>query len=120
MHQHHEGVIEHIQRIVDAHLALIKEKASPEFARIVAQVPIRVLWDSPQHNLYGDFFGVPLDDAALASGAAADIVLYASTIWEEAKGDAAELQHMTIKTLMHELGHYLGLDHEELGHRGLA
>lgn len=118
--EHHQGMCDHIHRIVEEHLEKIRREGSQELVQIIDTVPIRVLWDSPEEDRYGDFFGVPLDEGESVEGALADIVLYARPLWEEADGDAKKLYEHTVITLMHELGHYLGLDHQELAERGLA
>lgn len=115
--EHNEGLIQHVQIIVNSILEEIKEKASSEFREILETIPIRVLWESPEKNRYGDFFGVPLDEGD--GSVAPDIILYAAPLLEYSHHKQDELQAMVKKTLMHEVGHYLGLNHEELKKRGL-
>lgn len=117
---HHQGILDHIRRIVDEHLATIRREGTPELVQIIEGVPIRILWDSPEEDRFGDFFGIPLDEGESTEGALADIILYARPLWEEADGDAEALHEQTVTTLMHELGHYLGLDHDDLEQSGLT
>lgn len=117
--EHHEGLIHHVQVLVDDILKGIKEQASPEFREILNTIPIRVLWESPEKDRYGDFFGVPLDESDMANAVAPDIVLYAAPLLEHSQHRQDILQTMVRKTLLHEVGHYLGLDHQQLKERGL-
>lgn len=117
--EHNDGLIQHVQVIVDSIVDDIKKKASPEFCEILETIPIRVLWESPEKDRYGDFFGVPLDEGDGANMAPSDIILYAAPLLEHSHHKQDELQAMVKKTLMHEVGHYLGLNHGELKERGL-
>jgi predicted Zn-dependent protease with MMP-like domain len=47
------------------------------------------------------------------------IILYLDNLWDFAEGDEAVFREEVRTTLMHELGHYLGLDEDELEERGL-
>lgn len=47
------------------------------------------------------------------------IILFLENIWDEAEGDEEDFREEIRTTFLHELGHYLGLDEEDLGERGL-
>ena len=47
------------------------------------------------------------------------IILYLENIWDFAEGDQETFREEVHTTLLHELGHYLGLDEDELMKRGL-
>jgi predicted Zn-dependent protease with MMP-like domain len=47
------------------------------------------------------------------------IMLFLDTLWEFADGDEQVYREEIRTTLLHELGHYLGLNEEELTDRGL-
>lgn len=47
------------------------------------------------------------------------ITLYLENIWDFAQGDSAEFREEVKKTYLHELGHYLGLDEDDLMLRDL-
>ena len=49
----------------------------------------------------------------------AQIILYLENIWDMAEEDEEEFCDEVRITLIHELGHYLGLDEDELDERGL-
>ncbi|MCX7591874.1 MAG: metallopeptidase family protein [Kiritimatiellae bacterium] len=47
------------------------------------------------------------------------IFLFVENIWEEANHDPTDYRAQVRLTLLHEIGHYLGLEEDELGVRGL-
>jgi predicted Zn-dependent protease with MMP-like domain len=47
------------------------------------------------------------------------VILFLGNIWDLAEGDEESFRVEVRTTLMHELGHYLGLDEEDLWQRGL-
>ena len=49
----------------------------------------------------------------------AQILLFLENIWDMVEGDEEEFRFEVRTTLMHELGHYLGLDEDDLEARGL-
>lgn len=116
--EHHDGMNHHVQMLVEELLEEICEKATPAFCDVLKSIPIRVLWESPEHDRYGDFFGVPLDEGDGLDSAPADIILYASPLLRDSHHEQNELRQMVKVTLMHEIGHYLGLNHAELKERG--
>jgi len=48
-----------------------------------------------------------------------EILLYVDNLWDLAEGDPAVFREETRLTYLHELGHYLGWDEDELAARGL-
>jgi predicted Zn-dependent protease with MMP-like domain len=48
------------------------------------------------------------------------ILLFLENLWEQAEGDEAVYREEVRTTYLHELGHYLGLDEDDLSERGLA
>jgi predicted Zn-dependent protease with MMP-like domain len=47
------------------------------------------------------------------------IILFLDNLWEQADADKEEFRFEVRTTLLHELGHYLGLDEDDLFDRGL-
>ena len=47
------------------------------------------------------------------------IILFLANIWEQAEADEALFREEVRTTYLHELGHYLGLDEDDLFDRGL-
>jgi predicted Zn-dependent protease with MMP-like domain len=68
----------------------------------------------------GLFVGENMLEAGHGSGGLpAQIILYLENIWSEADGDEAIFRQEVRATLLHELGHYLGLEEIDLDERGL-
>jgi len=47
------------------------------------------------------------------------IILFLENLWDEAEGNESAFRNEVRITYLHELGHYLGLDEEDLFKRGL-
>ncbi len=47
------------------------------------------------------------------------IILFLENLWDQAGGDERAFREEIQTTFLHELGHYLGLDEDELTERGL-
>ena len=68
----------------------------------------------------GLFSGPALDEEIhCASPVPAQIFLYWENLWDQAEGDIAAYRAEVRTTYLHELGHYLGLDEDDLTERGL-
>jgi predicted Zn-dependent protease with MMP-like domain len=68
----------------------------------------------------GLFVGTELAwEGASASPLPAQIILFLENIWEQAEGEEEVFGEEVHTTFLHELGHYLGLDEEDLFERGL-
>ena len=48
------------------------------------------------------------------------IRLFLDNIWDECRGELATYRHEVRITFLHELGHYLGLDEDQVAELGLA
>jgi predicted Zn-dependent protease with MMP-like domain len=76
--------------------------------------------DGIAEDTLGLFVGPPFaDESATPSPIPAQIILYLDNLWDFADGDAGIFREELRTTLLHELGHYLGLDEDELTDRGL-
>ena len=81
----------------------------------------------PNEGLQAD--GIMPDTLGLFAGAEfaeedsvpmpAQIMLFLENLWDFAEGDEATFSDEVRTTYLHELGHYLGLDEDELIERGL-
>ena len=75
----------------------------------------------PREAFLGLFRGAPYGQKLSSdpwSHLPSSIVLYQRNL-ERAAGSRAELEAEIATTLVHEVGHFLGLDEDELGARGL-
>jgi len=77
--------------------------------------------DGIEPDTLGLFVGDPWADSVQGRHPMpSQIILFLQNIWELAEGNGKIFKEETHATLMHELGHYLGLDEEDLDERGLA
>lgn len=68
----------------------------------------------------GLFMGPSRAEAGESHGqVSSHIVLFLHNLWDMVDGDPAEFEEEVRITLLHELGHYLGLDEDDLEWRGL-
>jgi predicted Zn-dependent protease with MMP-like domain len=101
--------------------------ALPEALRKQAEKLPVMLECEPNKGLQED--GIEADTLGLFTGAEfveengasmpPQIILFLKNIWEFAERDEKRYCDEIQTTFMHELGHYLGLDENELGERGL-
>ncbi len=76
--------------------------------------------DGIEPDTLGVFLGAPFADAEHAGGEVpAQIILFLENLWEMVEGDEEWYREEIRVTLLHELGHYLGLDEGDLEERGL-
>lgn len=76
--------------------------------------------DGIEPDTLGLFVGETYRDAfAGAHDLPAQIILYLENIWEYAQHESDLFREEVRRTLLHELGHYLGLDEEDLADREL-
>jgi predicted Zn-dependent protease with MMP-like domain len=79
-----------------------------------------VLAEGFEPDILGLFSGHPHGtELAHDSPAPPEILLYLENLWDLAEGDPAVFREETRLTYLHELGHYLGWDEDELTARGL-
>lgn len=85
-------------------------------------LPVEEQRAGDDEDLLGLFEGPTRAEAEGADGGwlAPAIRLFVENLRDEAEDDPARFRHEVRTTLLHELGHYLGLDEDELDRRGLA
>lgn len=107
----------------------VLRKLPPELKEIVAQCSIELvcmadcLKDEPElePGLLGLFEGKSrLDDDAQHPADLPRIRLFVDVLWDYAEGNPSIFSEEVRTTLLHELGHYLGLDEVDLVARGLG
>lgn len=74
--------------------------------------------DGIETDTLGLFLGEPIHEQG-ASPLPSQVVLFLEVIWEFAEGDPEIFQDEVHVTYLHELGHFLGLNEDELEERGL-
>ncbi len=74
--------------------------------------------DGIEADILGLFVGPELASQDMAP-MPPQIILFLDNLWEEAEGDEDRFREEVHTTCLHELGHYLGLDEDDLFERGL-
>ena len=89
-------------------------------AGALVNVAVVVEEENPEDpDLFGLYAGTPLPERDDEAGALPDrIVIYRLPLEDEFGDDAAELEREIRITVLHELGHYFGLDEERLAELG--
>jgi len=105
-------------------LALLPRDLRAEAERVPVSLetrPNRALQeDGIEPDTLGLFVGEPFSEiGTTTSPLPAQVILFLDNIWDAADGDEAEYREEIRATLLHELGHYLGLDEIDLEERGL-
>jgi predicted Zn-dependent protease with MMP-like domain/Flp pilus assembly protein TadD len=100
-------------------------EASQEVAVVVERYPdLVLLGESPvpyPAELLGLYTGVPLSErSTFDSGRPPDVIHLFKRNLELATSDPAELRHEIRVTLIHEMGHYLGLEEDDLDELGIG
>jgi predicted Zn-dependent protease with MMP-like domain len=68
----------------------------------------------------GLFTGVPYPKAiAVSQRLPPQIILFLGNIWYYVRGDAEAFRDQVRRTLLHEIGHFLGLDERQVREKGL-
>src|SRR2546426_5089225 len=77
--------------------------------------------DGIEPDTLGLFVGEPFSETGTTTAPLpAQVILFLENIWEVAEGNEAVYREEVRATLLHELGHYLGLDEADLEKRGLG
>lgn len=75
--------------------------------------------DGLDPEILGLFVGAPRHEHEYEPGAPPQIILYLENIIEECRCEGTNFEDEVRRTYLHELGHYLGLDEEDLAARDL-
>jgi predicted Zn-dependent protease with MMP-like domain len=93
----------------------------PELQAAIRNVEITVEEEHPDDpDLFGLYEGVPLPDRGDWAGAMPDRIRIFRRPLVESFSDPRELEEEIRITVLHELGHYFGLDEEELDNLGYS
>lgn len=99
----------------------IRQEAAACMIELAELAAIREVDDGLEPDLLGLFEGNSRADPLPASPEDAPrIRLFLDNLWDWAEGDLTSYREQVRITLLHELGHYLGLDEEGVGALGLA
>lgn len=76
--------------------------------------------ENVEPDILGLFVGGDLEhDGGESAMLPAQILLFLENLWDHAEGDLAVYRTEVRITYLHELGHYLGWDEDEIARRGL-
>ena len=78
-----------------------------------------IVEEGDEEELLGLFLGVPYAEEGTDSGLSPEIRLFVENIRDGVNGDETAFRDEVRTTLLHEIGHYLGLDEEGVELRGL-
>jgi len=115
-------------RDADAELSRVRAALPEEIAEAAAAVTVVAQLlpeiellepDETERDLLGLFVGENRDEAGGDNPVPPQIYLFLENIWDEAGGDPRIFRREVRKTYLHELGHYLGLDEDDLRLRGM-
>lgn len=109
-----------IRKTLRALPPLLREKADA-VPIICERVPSpEVQGEEVEPDTLGLFIGEAFPEAYAGSHALpAQVILYLENIWEYVHHDPEFYREEVRRTLLHELGHYLGLDEDDLADRDL-
>jgi predicted Zn-dependent protease with MMP-like domain len=109
-------------------IAATRRKLPPAIRPLAEALPVvchdwpseEILADEFEPDILGLFVGDPLGvEPGLGNAAPAQILLFIESIHDYAEGDPEIFREEVRLTYLHELGHYLGWDEEDLEARGL-
>ena len=117
------------ERMAKREVAALRRELPPEMAARAAEVPVvclarptraMVREDGLDPDLLGLFVG-PNCAEGVESGdpLPPEILLFLENLWDYADGDEEIFREEVRVTYYHELGHYLGLEEDDLEDRGL-
>jgi predicted Zn-dependent protease with MMP-like domain len=75
--------------------------------------------DGIESDTLGLFIGSTYGDGVDPSPIPSQIILFLENLWEQSESDEEDFKEEVRTTLLHELGHYLGWDEDDLMERGL-
>ena len=101
------------------HVRAALDSLPPEIARALRNVAVVVEDENPDDaDLYGLYEGIPLPERGDVSGSLPDRIAIYRLPLESDFRDAEELRREIRITVLHELGHYFGLDEDRLAELG--
>lgn len=109
-------------------VAAAQRRLPPEIRAVAEAVPVTfesapndaILAEGWEPDILGLFVGHShLGEHAELQPLPPQILLFLDNIWDYAEGDEAVFRDEVRLTYLHELGHYLGWDEDEIARRGL-
>ncbi|SRR6266571_1423227 len=119
----------HLLALAEAEVSRTIQSLPSALRDKVRQLPVsferrpdqRLQKDGIEPDTLGLFVGEPFSETGTTTAPLpAHVVLFLENIWEMAEQDETAYREEVRTTLLHELGHYLGLDETDLEERGLG
>jgi predicted Zn-dependent protease with MMP-like domain len=109
-----------VKRTLAALPAALRDRAATLPVTCEAAPHADFVADGIEPDTLGLFTGPAFDEEThTASPVPPQIILYLENLWNFAEGDETIFRTEVRTTYLHELGHYLGLDEDDLTARGL-
>ncbi len=103
----------------DDHVKAALDSLPPDLAAALVNVAVVVEDEHPDDpDLFGLYQGIPLPERDDMAGALPDRITIYRLPLEEEFDDPADLEREIRITVLHELGHYFGLDEDRLAELG--
>ncbi len=103
----------------ESHVRAALDSLPPHLAQALDNVAVVVADEYPgDPDLYGLYEGIPLPERGDMAGALPDTITIFRVPLEHDFGDPRELEEEIRITVLHELGHYFGLDEGRLTELG--
>lgn len=118
-----------LEQWAEREVRALRRRLSPEVARHADALPV-VCFPAPtremieqeglEPDLLGLFVGPAMDeDPGLDDPLPPEILLFTENLWDYAEEDPETYREEVRRTYLHELGHYLGLEEDDLVARDL-
>lgn len=115
----------HLQQLAASEIDAILAELPRPLAQAAGRLPVtferRPSGELQADGVAGDSLGL-FTGGEMADGNAvipAQIILFLENLWEWVEGDVGAFRAEVRTTFLHELGHFLGLDEDDLWERGL-
>ncbi len=103
----------------DDHVRAALDELPPDLAAALENVAVVVEDEHPEDpDLFGLYHGTPLTERGDTAGMLPDTISIYRAPLEESFTDPDELREEIRITVLHELGHYFGLDEERIAELG--
>jgi predicted Zn-dependent protease with MMP-like domain len=103
----------------DDHVRAALDELPPDLAAALKNVVVVVEEENPEDpELFGLYHGVPLPERGDMAGMLPDKISIYRVPLEESFDDPRELREEIRITVLHELGHYFGLDEDRIAELG--
>jgi len=123
-----DSVYRSILRLAEKEVSQAQESLSNDLAEKAKTVPVifepepgkELVADGVEPDLLGLFSGSSFPEALADDSAPPTVHLFLENLWEYSEEDEPTFIEEVRITYLHELGHYLGMEEDDLEKRGLA